>query len=136
MPLAHAVKVSAISLADDPKAAIQKAVGNLSDVEVYSGWILLGTYIRPQKTAGGIYRPDINVEEDEFQGKVGLVLKKGPLAFQNDDNTDFAGQDVNEGDWVVYTVNDTRALTINGAPCRLIQDTKVVMRVKDPKVIF
>jgi co-chaperonin GroES (HSP10) len=136
MPLAHALKVSAISLADDPKLAIKKAAGDLADVEVYSGWILLGTYIRPVKTAGGIIRPDTNVEEDEFQGKVGLVLKKGPLAFVDDENNSFAGQDAEIGDWVVYTINDTRALTINGAPCRLIQDTKVIMRVKDPKVIF
>lgn len=136
MPIAQSNKIQAMSQASDPKQAVLSAVGDLSKVEVFSGWILLGTYIRPEKTASGIYRPQSNVEEDAYQGKVGLVLKKGPLAFVDDDSHDFAGQDVSEGEWVAYYVNDTRAITINGAPCRLIQDTRIIMKIENPGVVF
>ena len=136
MPIAQSHKIQAMSQAADPKQAVLTAVGDLSKVEIFSGWILLGTYIRPEKTGGGIIRPQSNVEEDSFQGKVGLVLKKGPMAFKNDDTHDFAGQDVEEGEWVAYYVNDTRAITINGAPCRMIQDTRIIMKIDDPGVVF
>jgi hypothetical protein len=63
-------------------------------------------------------------------------LKKGPLAFVDDDSHDFAGQNVREGEWVAYYVNDTRAITINGAPCRLIQDTRIIMKIENPGVVF
>ena len=136
MPIAQSHKIQALSQSADPKAGVLKAVGPLNGVEVFSGWILLGTYIRPEKTTGGIIRPQSNVDEDAYQGKVGLVLKKGPLAFVDDDSHDFAGQDVRDGDWVAYYVNDTRAVTINGAPCRLIQDTRIIMKIDDPNIVF
>lgn len=136
MALVSAIKTQQISQASDPKKAIVDAVGDLSGFELFSGWILLGSYIRPEKTAGGIIRPGINVDEDQWQGRVGLVLKKGPLAFQDDQNTDFAGQDVNEGDWVAFNLNDSRALQVNKTACRLIQDTKIVARVSDPEMVF
>jgi len=136
MPVAQSQKIDAMSKASDPKQGILAAVGDISGIEVFSGWILLGTYIRPEKTVGGIIRPQSNVEEDAYQGKVGLVLKKGPLAFVNDDSHDFAGQDVEVGDWVAYYINDTKAVTINGAPCRLIQDARVVMKISKPELVF
>ena len=73
--------VEAISTAKDPKKAIPELVGNLDGIEVIGDMVLVGIYIRPEKTAGGIIRPTINKQEDVWQGKVGLVLKWGPDAF-------------------------------------------------------
>lgn len=137
MALMTAAKVRDIASAKDPKEAIMAGVGSyLDDIELFFNWILVGVYIRPDKTAGGIIRPDSNVEEDCWQGKVGLVLKKGPDAFKDDDRTDFGGQSVEAGEWVSFNINDTRAVTINGVFCRVIQDTKICMKLRKPIAVF
>ena len=45
--------------------------------------MLCAIYIAPEKTAGGIIRPQSNIDEDIHQGKVGLIVGVGPLAFQS-----------------------------------------------------
>jgi hypothetical protein len=50
MPIAQSLKIQTMSQASDPKQAVLDAVGDLDKVEVFSGWILLGTYIRPEKS--------------------------------------------------------------------------------------
>lgn len=136
MPVATAPKITAMSLASNPKLAVTNAVGDLSKVEVFFDLVLLGTYIRPEKTAGGIIRPDSNIQEDEFQGKVGLVLKKGPNAFVDDQDITYGGQNIDVGDWVVFFVGDAKSITINGAPCRLLRASQIRMKVPDPSVVF
>lgn len=132
MSFAPARKTEELSKASDPKKAIIEAAGDLSGISLYSNHILVGTYIRPEKTGGGIIRPQSNVGEDQFQGKVGLVLKKGPLAFMDDE----AGQNIEIGDWSVYRVNDGWAVTINGTPCRVIQDIHIRMKLASPELVF
>ena len=92
MSVASASKIEQISQSSDPRAAIIKAVGDLSGARVTADLVLLGTYIRNEKTAGGIIRPQENLKEDEYQGKVGLVLKKGPLAYADWEDDDARGQ--------------------------------------------
>jgi len=43
--------------------------------------VLVASFIRPEKTSGGIIRPDAVREEDKWQGKAGLILAVGPDAF-------------------------------------------------------
>src|ERR1700730_14021694 len=119
MSVVSARKLTEISLASaiDPKQAILDAIGDLSEVEVFYNYLLIGTYIRPEKTAGGIIRPDMNVGEDEWQSKCGLVLKIGPGCF--DYEPGYSGQSVEVGDWITFFVGDKRSLTINGTPCFL-----------------
>lgn len=135
MPITSAPKIVQLSQATDPKAAIKKAVGDLSGLEVMFNQVLVATYFRPEKTSGGIIRPTSNVEEDRFQGKVGLVIKVGPTAFK-DDEIDYAGQTVEVGDWVAYRVGDGWEMTLNGTPCRLISDLNIRLKVSDPELIF
>jgi co-chaperonin GroES (HSP10) len=93
--------------------------------------------MRPEKTKGGIIRPDANKEEDVWQGKVGLVLKWGTAAFQDDAEYHFADADkVQVGEWAVYNVVDARSLMVNGFPCRLLRDASIMMKVDDPNSIF
>lgn len=128
--------IEAVSLAANPKQAILSAVSNLDAVEIFGDIVLLGTYIRPEKTAGGIIRPTENVVEDVWQGKVGLVLKLGTSAFMDTPDYSFQGQSVQPGDWVVYNIGDTRTLNVNGYPCRYVRDFHIKMRVKDPSVVL
>lgn len=128
--------ISKIAAAPDQKAALLEAVGNLDHIDILHNSILVATYIRPERTAGGIIRPTDNIKEDMYQGKVGLVLKKGPLAFKDDDINKFEGQNVEEGQWVGYRVGDTWMLNINEVPCRLIEDSNIRFVIDDPKAIF
>ena len=121
----------------DPARVIWDAVGPvLKDIEVYGNKVLLGVYIRPNKTKSGIILADQTIAEDIHQGKVGLVLKKGRAAFVNDDRYDFRGQNVVEGDWIVIWVADGRKLMINGHLCRIVDDSQIRLRVPAPDVIF
>lgn len=137
MALASSSRViELISNSKDVKKDILKAVGDLSKIKVKWNMVLVATYIRPQKTAGGIIRPDMNVAEDEWQGKVGLVLKLGPMAYQDDEETQFQGEKVEVNDWAVYKVGDAWSVNVNGYPCRLIKDSSIRMVVDDPSIIF
>lgn len=128
--------ISLVSNSKNPKLEIIKQMGDLSSVDIKFNMILLATYFRPEKTAGGIIRPDSNKDEDEWQGKVGLVMKLGKLAFQDDADTSFEGEKVDIGEWVVYRIADTWSLNINGYPCRMIKDSSIKMTVKDPNMVF
>lgn len=136
MAVVTAKKTTQISLASDPKQALLDAVGDLSTFDIFHNQILVAIYVRPEKTAGGIIRPQGNVEEDEYQGKVGLVVKKGPSAFLDNEDDDFQGQNVNEGDWVVFRVGDGWQLTIRDTACRILTDRTIRMRIKNPGDIF
>lgn len=128
--------IELISNSKDPKTDIIKLVGNLSKVNVKWNMVLVGTYIRAAKTLGGIIRPDSNVAEDEWQGKVGLVLKLGPMAYVDDQDDKFFGEKVEVGEWAVYKVGDAWSININGYPCRMIRDTSVKLTVSDPNIVF
>lgn len=128
--------VEAISTAADPKSAIAKMVGNLDGVEIIGDMVLVGIFIRPEKTAGGIIRPTINKQEDVWQGKVGLVLKCGPDAFKDSDTARLYEQRVETGEWCVFKVGDGWNIHINEYPCRLVRDVNIKLKIKDPNIIL
>jgi co-chaperonin GroES (HSP10) len=127
MSLVTASKIQSISQAKDPKQAIIDAAGDLSKESVLWDLVLIGTYIRPEKTLGGIIRPKENVEEDAYQSKTGVVLKFGE---------EIVDPIYNVGDWVVYSIKDGWAITVNGTPCRLVPYDRVRMKLSDPSVVF
>lgn len=137
MPVASNIqKVMEVSRSGDPRQGIKNIMGDLSDFEVEANLVLVAIYIRPEKTKGGIIRPDANVEEDIYQGKVGLVLKKGPIAYAEWEDEDKRGQVAKEDDWVVSNIGDGWAIRVKGYPCRLIPYERIRMRVSDPEAIF
>lgn len=104
----------------DPKETIKKAVGDISGVELFGNSVLVGTYIRPEKTKSGIILTDKYRTEDEYQGKVGIILKVGPLAFENDPEFIKGDMTAKIGDWVTYRHADGTARMVNGYHCRNI----------------
>lgn len=120
----------------DPREELIRAVGDLSKINVYNNYILCAVYKRPEKTASGLHLPDTVRKEDDYQGKVVMVLKKGPLAFVDDDKTSFAGQNVNVGDWAVVRSSDGWKLNINGHLCHMVQDIQIRMTIPEPDVVF
>ena len=121
---------------EDPANEIRKRIGDISKIEVLHNQILVGVYIRPEKTKGGILLTPQTRDEDRYQGKAGLVLKKGPLAFVDDDNNKFHGQNVDIGDWVCYRVSDGFPLVLNGTLCRLLEEVHVKGKIPSPDVVF
>lgn len=112
----------------------------LDDIAVYGNEVLVATYMRPGVTAGGIILTDKSRDEDQWQGKVGIVLKKGPLAFKDNDRlgVSFEGQDVQPGDKIVYRVSDGFPMEINEIFCRMLQDTEIRLAIGsiDPRIIY
>lgn len=120
----------------DPKKALLQEVGDFSKVEVFNNQILLAVYKRPSVTAGGIHLSDVSLDEDEWQGKIGLVLKWGPAAFQEDASITFYGMSLKKGDWVALWITDGRKIKINDCLCRIVRDTEIRLRVPHPDMVY
>ena len=119
----------------DPKIALQNSVGDLSNIEIFNTQVLVAVYIRPQKTKSGIFLTDKTTDEDRFQSKVGLILKKGESAFE-EDGTWFKNIKFNDGDWVVFRPSDGWSITVNGVLCRILDDIHVKGRINTPDWVW
>ena len=120
----------------DPAKLILAEIGDLKGFEVMHNDVLIGIYKRPEKTKSGLILTEQTRVEDEYQGKAGLVLKKGPLAFVSDDNFDFKGQDVQPGEWVSIWVSDGRKIIINGLLCRMVEDRHIRLKIPAPDLVY
>jgi co-chaperonin GroES (HSP10) len=120
----------------DPKVEILNTVGDLKDVEIFNLQVLVGIYIRPNKTKSGIILTDKYVDEDKYQGKVGLVLKMGSSAFKDETGKWFKDVDVKVGDWVVFRPSDGWSVSINDQPCRILDDMNIRGRIQSPDMVW
>ena len=120
----------------DPARDLRDKIGSLDDIEIFGNRILVGVYLRPNKTRSGIMLADVTREEDRYQGKAALVLKKGPSAFVDDATTSFQGQGVDLGDWIAFRPSDGFQITINGVLCRLLEDVNVRVKIPSPDIIY
>ena len=113
------------------------------DYEIFHNLVLVATYVPPEKI-GSIIMPDRSMAEARFQGKMGLVLKCGPLAFKDDAAAQFGGVTIEVGDWVLYRpsdgielfIKDHMGLANDGLACRLLEDSLIKGRVTDPSLIY
>jgi len=120
---------------EDPIAKLHAALGDLSQVELFHNQVLLAVYLRPQKTKSGLYLTDTHVDEDRYQSKVGLLVKKGPLAFEQDGNW-FTGMEFKDDDWLVFRPSDGWSITVNGVLCRIFDDISIKGRVPHPDAVW
>lgn len=126
----------------DPRRALRDSIGDISGIEMFHNLVLVATYIEPEKTAGGIIKPDRTLAENRFQGKCALVLKLGPLAFKDDNIARFGGMTIAAGDWVMVRPSDGWELftvdsgTSTGTCCRIFEDVNIKGRVSDPAMIY
>jgi len=121
---------------NDPAAGLKQQAGDISNVEVFNNQLLVAVYVRPTKTKSGIYLTQQTTDEDKFQSKVGLVLKMGSSAFQDDTGEWFNGVKIKEGDWIVFRPSDGWSITVNGQLCRMIDDINVKGRVDQPDRVW
>jgi co-chaperonin GroES (HSP10) len=115
---------------EDPKDEIWKAIGDLSDFQLFGNEVLVAIYIRPQKTSSGIFLTDNYRDEDKWQGKIGLVLKKGATSLVEPADM------VDVNDWVLFRPSDGWGLTVNGVMCRLLDDRVIRGRPLKPDTVY
>ena len=117
--------------------AILHALGDIKgEVEVLHSQVLVATYVAPHMSKGGILYTDRKIQEDQFQGSVGLVVAIGPGAFQDGPIAEFHGVKLKLHDWVLSQPADGLQLYIREVPCRLFEDTRIRMRVKTPELYW
>lgn len=121
---------------DPHKAIIDFVSPFLSQVHIGPAKILVATFRQPEKTAGGIIKTQRFIEEDKYQGITGLVLKRGPLSFEDDARIKFGGFSAKEWDWVVYKPENARATELRGLHCRIIEDSNIDAVVDDPELVW
>lgn len=120
----------------DPKQHIRDAVDPyLKDIEPLGSLVMVVVYERAKKTKGGILLADSTIQEDHYQGKIGLIVKMGDLAFAEDDEHHW-GVKPQVGDWVCYRVGDTFPFIVGDRTCRFVQDVGIKAIVHRPDIIL
>jgi hypothetical protein len=112
----------------------------MDNIHWFGNHVIAATYYLPayEILPGGqkFYRSQKSQDEALWQGKVGLVLGKGPLAFVDDERNKFHGQNVKIGDWIMWDIHDARQTTVNRIHCRWIPDVRILGTVDDPKLVY
>lgn len=128
---------------EDPAEKLINEIGDLSEFIVPFNKILVGLYVRPNKmkikgTDKVFHLSDETVKEDLYQGKAGLILKKGPMAFVDDDRVKFNDLRPDVGDWIAFRPSAGLKIDIRSKDghCILLRDTEVELVIPAPDVVF
>lgn len=126
---------------DPRKEIMERMTPFLDDIHVMNDDVLLGVYVRPKKTAGGIHLTDQYRQEDEYQGLACLVLKMGDLAFKEDDTHHYGNVVPKVGDWVAVRKSEGFSFKIGVSssetqPCRLMKETGVRLIISEPDMVW
>jgi co-chaperonin GroES (HSP10) len=132
--MAHAI---AMVHEENPKAAIlADCEPHLGGIKVLGARVLVAVYVRPNQTKSGLFLTAKTTDEDRYQGKVGLVLAMGPIAFEDDANHRFGTVKPKAGDWVVLSVGDTFAFEMGERRMRNVEDVDVQLIIENPDAIW
>ena len=97
--------------------------------------VVMAIYDEPEKTKGGIIVPDERRKESEYQGKTGLIIALGPIAYEEDGKW-WNGPKPKLGDWVVIRASDGWRLDLYGVKCRMFDDTLTRLIVPHPEAVW
>jgi hypothetical protein len=127
--------------AADPKDFLLSRCQLAMDNSEYTrALVVCATYCLPAYDIlpGGqkFHRSETTIQESLYQGQVGLVIGMGPLAFVDSGAIIFGGQKFEVGDWVQWDIHAARQFTINRIHCRYLNDTQIIARVKDPRLVY
>ena len=122
---------------EDPKQTILNAVeGILGDITPMGADVLVAIYERPNMTKGGIILTEKLKQEDKYQGKVGLVVALGPLAFQNDATHTWTGVLPKVGDWVAFPVARSWPALYKAKTVRFVEDVAIRAVLASPDILY
>lgn len=108
----------------------------LDEIKLAPSKILVATYRRPEKSAGGIIMANSNLDEDKWQGVSALVLKLGASAFKDDASVTFAGFEAKQFEWVTFRTAVGVAREFNGLHCRIVEDKMIDAVINDPTLVW
>ncbi len=124
----------------DPKTSLMDKYSEIiKDVPIYGASVLVAIYRRPEKTKGGIIVTSGNLDEDLYQGKVGLVIKIGPYPPDEDDLKYFNGKPPQIGDWVVFKASNGTSFGLldRKGDCRFLKERRDIwMTIPDPDMVW
>ena len=108
-----------------------------------TGWrVLILPFRPPNKTSGGIYLSNKTVDDEQVQTVAGLVLKMGPLAYQDLDKFP-TGPWCAEKQWVLFARYAGSRFRLNedkdaafGSEVRILNDDEILGTILDPTDIF
>lgn len=120
----------------DPKTDLIEKMGPIGSVDLFHNYVMVAIYLRPKETKSGIILPDQVRDEDNHQGKVGLIVKQGDSAFQDPTGKWTWPDDMGLHQWVYFRASDGWGIKINGQMCRILADTSVRGRVDSPDQVF
>lgn len=120
----------------DPKQQLLDKLKGSELPRMMGARVLVATYIAPEKTRGGLYIPDKTRDEGAHQGKVGLVVGMGNLAFQDDGAHSWGDARPAIGDWVMFNIGDTRRMVLGKTECRWMEDVHVAGILSEPDIVW
>ena len=130
---------------EDPRDTYLKLVmPAVERLSVMGARVLVSVYVRPERKKGSaIILPGVVRDEDRYQGKVGLVVALGPLAFKEDETHRFGGRIPQVGDWVQFRVPESfpfELTTEDGkreySRARYVEDVDIYAILTDPDLVF
>ena len=134
--------VDVLSLAERPADAdfadlAFKMVGDLSGWTVLHEDVLVITWVSRRITAGGIIRTELSVDEDRWQGTIGLVAKLGANAFKIGQwGLPYTGPVPKVGEYVTFHPSSTTETSINGISCKYIPASLIKAIITEPTRIY
>lgn len=141
-------RAAVTNLFGDPVAEAKKIfarVGDLSGIKLFGNRVLVAKFERTMVgSSGTLYAAPKTQLEDQYQGKVGLVLKVGPTAFVDDEAHGLVwnGDSVKPGDWIFYAYADGTDMDIvpigstDKVHCKLLREGDVNGIVPRPDFLF
>jgi len=111
---------------EDPKKVVLDAIIPLiKGIHIYRNEVLVVTAPNRTHSKGGLIIPEQYKKEQRFQGKIGLVVALGEIAFQHADLWPNPEDRPDIGTWVFFRTADTSECSIGGYSCRFIDDDKI-----------
>lgn len=122
---------------EEKKTIMESFHGALDHVDLFKAQVLVVIFQREKLGRNSkILTAEKTKKEDVYQGRVGLVVKIGPLAFTDSTDVQFGGKRVDPGDWCFYIPANGTRLMVNGVECRIIEDVHVDGKVIDPYILL
>lgn len=122
---------------EDPKNLLQRELGKqASHIHPIGAQVLVAVYQRPEKTKGGIILTASAQDEDMWQGKVGLIMDMGPLAFTEDAAHAWTGRVPKVGDWVVFRTGDTLGALAGKRMLRFLDENAIRAIIDHPDALY
>ena len=122
---------------DPRQSVLDEAAPYIDGVSLPAYHLLIAVYKRPEMLKSGIILPGTSGprKEDEWQGKVGLVLKVGPFCYTGENENRFERTPV-VGSWVAINVGDTWAFNLWDLRCRHVHEDDVKMILDNPDCVY